>query len=318
MLIPTLSVILLVGQLASAMPFEQVARNLPRDVAHIALDEANGQYLAYKPDGSLAGKYPADTKRDFRGRKRADPGSPCAKLAVEEAKQLPGFKQIEDYANKEWGTGKRNIVTNPTNADQAFGGATACVSNDVVQVEFSGSPSCNSRTGEVDGQAKETNGSITSSVASTYSNTGTWAVKTTSSIGVSAKVSAEFKIPEIAELGGEITTSAEFTSEVAHGFETTNTDTVNTGGTFAVPSGKKCQIKYDVKTCTVPGHGRVRYEASGFVWFEYDDKVQDHFKWAVNIEEIVKNVDDRSSFLEFAGSIKGTTNANFNSSCSPI
>lgn len=317
MIFPTLSVFLLVGQLASAMPFEQVVRNLPRDVAHIALDETSGQYLAYKPDGSLAGKYPADTKRGFLGRKR-DAGSPCAKLAVEEAKQLPGFKQIEDYANKEWGTGKRNIVTNPTNADQAFGGATACVSNDVVQVEFSGSPTCNTRTGEVDSSAKQTNGSITSSVSSTYSNKGSWAVTTSSSIGVSAKVSASIKIPEIAELGGEITTSAEFTSEVAHGFETTNTDSVATGGTFGVPSGQKCQIKYDVKSCTVPGHGRVRYEAKGFVWFEYDDKVQDHFKWAVNIEEVVKNIDDRSSFLEFAGSIQGTTNANFNSSCTPL
>ena len=86
-----LSVFLLVGQLASAMPFEQVVRNLPRDVAHIALDETSGQYLAYKPDGSLAGKYPADTKRGFLGRKR-DAGSPCAKLAVEEAKQRTCFQ----------------------------------------------------------------------------------------------------------------------------------------------------------------------------------------------------------------------------------
>ena len=36
---------------------------------------------------------------------------------------------------------------------------------------------------------------------------------------------------------------------------------------------------------------------------------------AVNIEAVLTNLDDRSSFMEFTGSIKGTTNANFTVSC---
>ena len=83
-----LTALLLVGQLASAIPFEQVTRNLPQAVVHIAHDEVNGQYLAYKHDGSLYGKFPM---QDFDQRKRAEAG-PCAKLSIEEARQRQCFQ----------------------------------------------------------------------------------------------------------------------------------------------------------------------------------------------------------------------------------
>ena len=80
-----LSALLLVGQLISAMPFEQVThRNLPRDVVHLAHDEVNGQYLAYNRDGSLYGKYRAQTTRDVSG--------PCAPLPIEQAQQRRCFQ----------------------------------------------------------------------------------------------------------------------------------------------------------------------------------------------------------------------------------
>ena len=40
-----------------------------------------------------------------------------------------------------------------------------------------------------------------------------------SSIGVSVKVSATFKIPEIADIGTEVTTTADFTSTTASGYD---------------------------------------------------------------------------------------------------
>jgi len=111
-----LSALLLVGPLISAMPFEQVTRrSFPRDVVHIAHDEANGQYLAYKRDGSLYGKYPANPTRDVEERDvEVRASGPCAQLAVAEAQQLPGYHLIEEYANKNWGTEKRKVLTNPT------------------------------------------------------------------------------------------------------------------------------------------------------------------------------------------------------------
>jgi len=36
---------------------------------------------------------------------------------------------------------------------------------------------------------------------------------------------------------------------------------------------------------------------------------------AVSIEAVITNLDDRSSFMQFTGSIQGTTNANFTVNC---
>lgn len=121
------------------------------------------------------------------------------------------------------------------------------------------------------------------------------------------KVSATVKIPEILDIGAEVTTSAEFTNTIASGydglldspscsdtgnsFSTTSNSQVTNTGTFAAPSDKMCKVtvrpdsfaisfprmtgslKFDAKSCDVQGHGRVRYLAGGWVWFQYDDKV---------------------------------------------
>jgi len=314
MIFRTLSPLLLACQLVSAIPFAQVARSVPPEVAHIALDEVNNQYIAYNLDGSLYGKYSVDVKRDFYEDKRDTTGT-CAPLSIDEAKQLPGFKLLEQYADQTWGTGSRKEVTNPDNADQRGQGATACVSGEVVNVELSGNPTCISNQGETGASPSGTNGSIAVAVTQGFSNSGTWSVTSSSSIGVAVKVSATVKIPEILEIGGEVTTSAEFTNQIASGFSTTANQQVTNTATFAAPADKICKVTFDSKSCDVQGHGRVRYLAGGWVWFEYDDKVQDHFKWAVNIESIISNIDDRSSFLEFTGSMKGSTDANFVAKC---
>jgi len=315
MIVPTISALLLLGQLASAVPFSQVARGLPKDISHVALDEDNGQYLAYKNDGTLYGKYPVDVARDVDHEYKRDNGASCSKLKVEEVKQLPGYKLLEEYADNTWGKGSRNVVTNPDKADQRGREATACVSNDVAQVELSGTPICNKQKGQDNSNANGTKGTIEAMVQQGTSNTAQWTVTSGSSIGVSAKVSAQIGIPEVASVTTELTTSAEFTNEVANGFSTTSGSIVSHKATFEVQDGKQCHVEWVITSCNVSGRGRIRYLASGWVWFEYDDKVQDHYKWAVNIENTITNQDDRSSFLEFTGSITGESASNSSSVC---
>jgi len=75
------------------MPFAQVARNLPRDVIHVGLDEKNGQYRAYRRDGSLYGTYSADLTRDVKEHKRDNAGG-CAPLSINEAQQRQYFQDL--------------------------------------------------------------------------------------------------------------------------------------------------------------------------------------------------------------------------------
>ncbi len=65
------------------MPFSNLVKTLPRDIAHIAVDKAEGHYLAFKRDGSLFGRYPIDAQSNNLGHRAA---SQCAQLSLDEAK----------------------------------------------------------------------------------------------------------------------------------------------------------------------------------------------------------------------------------------
>jgi len=229
---------------------------------------------------------------------------------------VPGYKLIEEYANQQWGTGKRKVITNPTEVskfiwpyfrtlnvlpwlqpDQVRRVATACVGSEVVQVQLSGLHK-NISYQTFDSHIVQGNPVVIQETAKwgvihrelmaplrpacrppiLIWVTGVWNVRlmidrclklwdscsdstAASSIGTSATVSATFKIPEILEVGPEITTSAEFTSEAAHrydglldsqscsdtasdvgSFSTTNSETITHTSTFNIPDGKNCEI----------------------------------------------------------------------------
>jgi len=309
----TLSLLFLVCQLVSALPYNEVARNFPSNVTHISFNEDSGQYQAYHRDGSLYGTYYYDPTRHYDEHTRRAAATICAPLSIDEAKTLTGFPQLEAYANANWGTGARNEVTN--DPGQSDSPATACVSSDVAQVQLSGTPVCTPSNGVTNASVSGTTGTITSSVTQGYTNSGQWSVTTASSIGVSATVSATIGIPDIGSIGSSLTTSATFTNTVAQGFTTTASTQTGNQLTFNVPSGESCHVTYDSTTCNVGGTGQVRYVASGWVWFEYISTVQGHYKWAVSIDNVITNLDDRSSFMVFTGSIQANTNANFNAVC---
>ncbi|KAK0435926.1 uncharacterized protein EV420DRAFT_1674065 [Desarmillaria tabescens] len=69
------------------------------------------------------------------------------------------------------------------------------------------------------------------------------------------------------------------------------------------------------KTCTIQATGNIRYLASGWIWFNYDDKTDGHYKWAVSIKTVLTNQDDRSSFAEFKGSMLTNTLSIYEGNC---
>jgi len=55
---------------------------------------------------------------------------------------------------------------------------------------------------------------------------------------------------------------------------------------------------------------------TGWVWFEYNDKVQDHYKWALSIDSTLTNQDDRSTFIDFKSTTATTSTNNYKGVCS--
>ncbi|PBK81569.1 hypothetical protein ARMGADRAFT_1091176 [Armillaria gallica] len=293
-----------------AMPFSHLVKTLPRDIAHIAVDKAEGHYLAFKRDGSLFGRYPIDAQSSNLGHRAA---SKCAQLSLDEAKTLPGWNAILDYANSQWGSGSRNIYTNP--AAYVDSPAQACITDDVVELSYSGNPVCETTPVAAQGGLVGTNGTITIGVQQGF-NTGTsYTVSSASTIGVTSTLSVTIGIPEIADVTGELSVSTEVTDESSSTFDVSYSTVSTVSLTIDSPDGKDCTAMTTMQTCNIEATGNIRYLASGWIWFDYSSKVQGHYDWAVSIEAILTNQDDRSSFAEFKGSMVAQSYSQYNGTC---
>ncbi|KAK0216347.1 hypothetical protein IW262DRAFT_212939 [Armillaria fumosa] len=294
----------------TALPFSQLVRSLPRDIAHIAVDEAKGHYLAFKRDGSLYGRYPVDAETS--GIERRD-ASQCAQLSVAEAQTIPGWNAIVQYANSNWGSGSRNIVTNPT--DYVDRPAQVCITDDVVQLSYSGDPVCQTHTTTSQGSLVGTEGEVDIEVDQGFNSDSSYTVSSASTLGVSNTLSVKIGVPEVAEVTEAFTVSASVTDTTSSTIDTSYNDMSKVTIKMTAPEGKTCTAETSTKTCNIQATGQIRYLATGWIWFNYDSATQGHYKWAVNIEAVVTNQDDRSSFATFKGSMVANTETSYAGSC---
>ncbi|SJL10833.1 uncharacterized protein ARMOST_14227 [Armillaria ostoyae] len=295
----------------TALPFSQLVRSLPTDISHIAVDEAKGHYLAFKRDGSLYGRYPVDAESNSVER-RAD-ASQCAQLSVTEAQTIPGWNAIVQYANSNWGSGSRNIVTNPT--DYVDSPAQVCITDDVVQLSYSGDPVCQTHTTTSQGTLVGTAGEVDIEVDQGFNSDSSYTVSSASTIGVSNTLSVKIGVPEVAEVTEALTISASVTDTTSSTFDASYNDVSKVTIKMTAPEGKTCTAVTNTKTCNIQATGQIRYLATGWIWFNYNSATQGHYKWAVSIEAVLTNQDDRSSFATFKGSMVANTETSYAGNC---
>ncbi|KAK0201222.1 hypothetical protein DFS33DRAFT_1117099 [Desarmillaria ectypa] len=294
----------------TALPFSELVGILPRDISHIAVDEARGHYLAFKRDGSLYGRYPVDAESNSLQRRAA---SQCGPLSVDQAKTLKGWDAIEQYANNNWGDGSRNIVTNPT--DYVDSPAQVCITDEVVELSFSGDPVCQTHTTSSEGLLVGTKGEVDIEVDQGFNTDTSYTVTSASTIGVSNTLTVKVGVPAVAEVTEALTISAEVTDTTSSTFDVSYNDVSKVTIKMTAPEGKTCTATTSTKTCNIQATGNIRYLASGWIWFNYNDKTQGHYKWAANIETVLTNQDDRSSFAAFKGSMVADTQTSYAGNC---
>ncbi|KAK0483021.1 hypothetical protein EDD18DRAFT_1362280 [Armillaria luteobubalina] len=279
----------------TALPFSQLVRSLPRDIAHIAVDETKGHY-----------------PRLQAGVERRD-ASQCAQLSVVEAQTIPGWDSIVQYANSNWGSGSRNIVTNPT--DYVDRPAQVCITDDVVQLSYSGDPVCQTHTTTSKGSLVGTEGEVDIEVDQGFNSDSSYTVSSASTLGVSNTLSVKIGVPEVAEVTEAFTVSASVTDTTSSTIDTSYNDMSKVTIKMTAPEGKTCTAVTSTNTCNIQATGKIRYLATGWIWFNYNSATQGHYKWAVNIESVVTNQDDRSSFATFKGSMVANTETSYAGNC---
>ncbi|KAF8151717.1 hypothetical protein B0H34DRAFT_801403 [Crassisporium funariophilum] len=318
----TLFGLLLSLQLVSALPFNHTA-GATSEISHVRHDTRSDEYLVYRSDGSIYGRFDSDSfKREVEVQSlESRASSSCHQMTLEQAKELHGWSKIEQYAKDTWGGGKWSIKVNPEG--QRDSPATICVSNDVVQVKMTGKPVCNDNTAKISGKMTGTKGSVKLTFQQGYTSSASWTVTKSSAIAQSVSFSAEFSIPDVVKLGGSSTTTATFTNSLAKGFETSVNNVMTQEMLMEPVPGKSCVGTIKTQSCNVSGQGRIRLVADGFVWFNYDDKRAPkndpkgakHFKYAVNISNALKNLDDRSTWIDFTGSMKASVKSDYAAKC---
>ncbi|THU77409.1 hypothetical protein K435DRAFT_812482 [Dendrothele bispora CBS 962.96] len=281
--------------IVQAIPFGQLTQDhASSEISHIAVNENAGHYLAFRRDGSMIGRYKFDKKNptSLTTIHTRDDVSMCADLSVDEAKTLPGWDTLTKYTDDNWGKKSRNIVTNPK--EYLGMGAQVCIQSDTVQFSSDAQPDCQSQSFASDGKLSGTSGEVSIEV-----QTGFNLETTLTTTNATAEVS----------MGVEFTNTNSKTT-------TTQYNGTSTGRlTLKAPQGKTCNANLEMECCTLSGTGTVNYIASGWVWFNYNDKTDGHYKWAVSVDSTLTNIADRSSQMEVKGLVKSESHMAYNGTC---
>ncbi|SJL04056.1 uncharacterized protein ARMOST_07414 [Armillaria ostoyae] len=255
---------ILVG--ASALPSLR-SLSVQREIAHIAYDEDNGQFLGFKRDGSLYGRYLAHELLVWRRS-----AGQCTNLTVDEAQSLPGWDVLEAYAKSNWGGGSWNIVTNPKEYPES---PAVCVSDDPVKIELDVSGQHNRQCiWDVWNRWHSVTASSTRSPVGLFGESRrvfeplTYLIAV-STLAISSTLGVSFGVP-LLSADASVTVSKEVTNEQSSSFETSYSTVTTVTCTIDTKDGKTCSVDLKLHTCTAKSKGQIRYLATGWsrrLWF---------------------------------------------------
>jgi len=317
----------------SGIPFRELTRGLGPDASHIAIDDSTGHYVAFRRDGSIIGRYAIDSNRKAAATLQTrDDKSSCAQLDVNQAQTreclpwyhvyfhfedlinilciVPGWDAISKYADDTWGTGSRNIVTNPP--EYVDSPALVCIQSDPVKLSFTDEkPHCQSESVDATSHLNGTTGQQTIQTQNGFSSDTTMTTTSCplpSDIGYIINPVLQRPLPlELTQPWKHLLTFQKLLMsrrllQRQHHLQTpilnrmsrpdyivqfsyyiySNTATYNgvvsNSLTLNLGNGQTCNATIKTNICNQQATGTVDYIASGWIWFNYDDKTHDHYK----------------------------------------
>ncbi|KAL1748707.1 hypothetical protein HDZ31DRAFT_29062 [Schizophyllum fasciatum] len=290
---------------ASPMPAPRLAV-VPREAAKLAYDEETKSYIAF--DG--AGKHLGYVDRVADASLGRRDGS-CAALSSDDVQKLPGWDKLVSQANDNWGDHKRKIVTN--DSDYPDRPASICA-KDAGDITINGDPECTTTTQTLSTGVKDTTGIATVSQITGTSFSSSQTVTQESSISVGETVDVKVGIPEVADLTSSTSLTATFTNSLSKSTTSTSNQQTTQMVAINIPKDSTCDITYKQTTCSTHGSGQVPFTATGWVWFEYDSKTEGHYKWALNMDNLLSD-DERSSYMKFDSVVSTDTKGDYEANC---
>ena len=133
-------------------------------------------------------------------------------------------------------------------------------------------------------------------------------------IGTDISIGASIEIPEVADISATATFGVSFSNTQNTADTVTEESMQSQVVTMYAEPDTQCTLVVDKRRCDVNGSGSQRLVAHGWAWVNYGHEVQGHFKWAMNMDNIL-NEDERSSFINFRTSTSAQMSAEYRASC---
>ncbi|KAK7018875.1 hypothetical protein R3P38DRAFT_1276589 [Favolaschia claudopus] len=250
--------------------------------------------------------------RDFTTHNIRQGASSCNPLTADDVKTLPGYATLLSTAKANWGDGSFNLVTNDPGLPNSP--ALSCVQTDPVTISI-GKPACTTSNQELDGTL-QSNGSVTAQATEGTTATASVTVTKESQFSTGSSTQVGFSIPDF-PIGVSETIS--FSTTLSNTLSYSSTSTADTQQsqtiTYNPIPGESCHLELTAQSCNAVGTAEVLIIATGTVWFEYNDRVDGHYKWGLVIEDIVPDVIQRSSPMSVQVQINSNTKANYLQTC---
>ncbi|KAH8800571.1 hypothetical protein DL96DRAFT_1687530 [Flagelloscypha sp. PMI_526] len=284
--------------LAAGLPLAlQVAAvpSLPRDItfpdgaSKIAFDDDNKVFIAFNSADKELGTFPVTTRSLTR---RA---GTCVPMTNDDIGKMPGIDKLRAKADSNWGTGKRKEVVNDPGMPESP--ANICADDAGAVVVYDAKPDCKTRTNDAEGTLEGGKIILENSEGANLKTTTT--VTKASTFGISNKIGVAFHFPGVADVSDDITTKSDFTNTQGDANEVGSDQRTVQRIEQTIDEGQNCKLQLSTNSCSVTGKGSLKMIASGMLWFEYGKRVDGHFKWGIPIEDVLTDINDRSSAIEF-------------------
>jgi len=245
--------------------------------------------------------------------------SHCSVLDVDDVQSLAGWPQLQKYAIDTWGGGDFTLSINPPNYKD--NPATICVV-DPSSIILSNDHNCTIKREEISPEE----GTKVIDVEFGYKNVGQWNITDVSSAAHAELFRAKLEVPEISDADLKpITTTGEFVNALDNIFETTASNMTTKRTQLPDIYDQVCVGTIQSRECHIRAHGKVQFEATGYLWFTFDaarapvanPNGGKHKRYTVKIEDVLKNVTDRSAWTIFNGTMAATMKSDYFSECRP-
>ncbi|KAJ4487655.1 hypothetical protein J3R30DRAFT_3679317 [Lentinula aciculospora] len=183
-----------------------------------------------------------------------------------------------------------------------------------IEISYEGEPNGQTKNITADGSLTNTSGTFSIPVGQGYTVTTSFGISSSDRADLSGYYMPMMTFPDVVGIMDGFSASASISNTVSNNSMKTHSNMETTTLTLASRDGEKCDVTVVVRTCIFQGFGTLRFVASGWVWFEYTNKVDGHYEYRVNLQEVLLPA-LRSGKLTFSGPITVEQRSAYQGSC---